>query len=96
MLSNDTKALDKHIVSFSEQLRKRNTRSTLAVIFILIFKEECYNGKSKVHNELPRGVGNKDMGWNLQCGRQQAPETSCIKEIQCRSGEAGEPAQKRG
>nr|DAY76807.1 MAG TPA: hypothetical protein [Caudoviricetes sp.] len=27
-------ALDKHIVSFSEQLCKRNTRSTLAVIFV--------------------------------------------------------------
>lgn len=40
MLSNDTKALSKHIVSFSEQLRKRNTRSMLAVIFIHIFKEE--------------------------------------------------------
>ena len=47
MLSNDTKALSKHIVSFSEQLCKRNTRSTLAVIFILIFREECYNGKKE-------------------------------------------------
>lgn len=34
MLPNDTEALNKHIVSFSEQLRKRNTRSTLAVIFV--------------------------------------------------------------
>ena len=39
-LPNDTKALNKHIVSFSEQLCKRNTRSTLAVIFIPNFKED--------------------------------------------------------
>nr|DAV95797.1 MAG TPA: hypothetical protein [Caudoviricetes sp.] len=39
-LPNDTKALDKHIVSFSEQLCKRNTRLTQAVIFVPNFKEE--------------------------------------------------------
>lgn len=37
MLSNDTKALNKHIVSSGAAKRKRNTRSTLAVIFIPIF-----------------------------------------------------------
>ena len=44
-LPNDTKALNKHIVSFSEQLRKRNTRSTLAVIFMHNFKEVQYECK---------------------------------------------------
>lgn len=33
-LQNDTEALSKHIVSFSEQPRKRNSCSTLAVIFV--------------------------------------------------------------
>lgn len=37
MLPNNTKALSKHIVSFRKQLRKRNTRSSLAVIFVPIF-----------------------------------------------------------
>lgn len=37
MLSNDTKALNKHIVSFKAARRKRNTSSLLAVIFIPIF-----------------------------------------------------------
>nr|DAY65884.1 MAG TPA: hypothetical protein [Caudoviricetes sp.] len=37
MLPNNTKALSKHIVLFRKQLRKRNTRSSLAVIFVPIF-----------------------------------------------------------
>lgn len=37
---NDTKALNKHIVSFRAAIRKRNRRSLLAVIFVPIFKED--------------------------------------------------------
>lgn len=45
-LPNDTEALDKHIVSFSEQLRKRNTRLTQAVIFV---PKKQYNIEKEVH-----------------------------------------------
>ena len=45
-LPNDTEALDKHIVSFSEQLRKRNTRLSQAVIFVL---KNQYNIEKEVH-----------------------------------------------
>lgn len=40
MLQNDTEALSKHIVSFSEQPCKQNNRSPLAVIFIPIFRKD--------------------------------------------------------
>lgn len=52
MLPNNTKAFSKHIVSFGAAKRKRNTRSTLAVIFIHFFKEDDIMAKAK---KLPSG-----------------------------------------
>ena len=57
-------ALNKHIVSFGAAKCKRNTRSTLAVIFIpknrmefhAVRRKDGTYGKSKVHEKLSRRV----------------------------------------